>query len=422
MRVIFYHVGKGDLSLVLLPNGEAMLVDCYKADEAADGICSNTDGALDRIARRVIEHKLAVAGAGGSATKALLNEAQREQEAKQKIRIWMLAITHGDFDHILSRTRLLKRFETQFLMDNGRDYANPSECLKDYLKYREEMRRSDRYFPVTRGSSNMAPQTGVRIDALCPNRNIDSDEDANNQCLVLRLSYKGRSFLFAGDTQVDDWVNREYGILRLWPQSILSDVLNVSHHGSRTFFTPPGARPLGQPDYSKEDFDPTALKQIEPIISFITCSDDESSEHPHPIALELYQELTNPGVKVDARRSHVYLSRETRNMHFIVDNDGSLFCRTGNSRCDNSSGRRSASSPFITGTVQSPNGFLNAAGIWVVKDNFRTQTNISFSISKRGNWTSEPRFDWRVLNNGMEADARHHEFYGMLGNDSGATS
>ena len=31
LRVIFYHVGKGDLSLVLLPNGDALMIDCYKA-------------------------------------------------------------------------------------------------------------------------------------------------------------------------------------------------------------------------------------------------------------------------------------------------------------------------------------------------------------------------------------------------------
>src|SRR5437899_5528650 len=114
MRVVFYHVGKGDVSLVLLPNGEAMLVDCYKADEAAEGMASDTDSALDRIARRVIEHKLALAGTGRTATKHLLEEAQREEQGDQKIRIWTLAITHGDYDHILSKKRLLKRFDVQY--------------------------------------------------------------------------------------------------------------------------------------------------------------------------------------------------------------------------------------------------------------------------------------------------------------------
>jgi hypothetical protein len=311
MRVVFYHVGKGDLSLILLPNGEAMLVDCYKADEAADGMLSDTDSALDRIARRVVEHKLALSQADAKVASRLLAEAKLEEQGEKKVRIWTLAVTHGDRDHILSRKRLLQKFDIQYLIDNGRDYANPSDGLEDYLAFREDMRRRDRYIPIRKAQFNMAPQSGAELDALCPNRHIDSDEDSNNQCLVLRLSHRGRSFLFAGDTQVDDWVNREYGILRLWPTKVLSDVLNVSHHGSRTFFTPPGPRGPDEPDYTKDDFDTSALKQIQPTISFITCSDDEDAEHPHPIALEVYQELTNPGLELQQRRNHVYLSRHT---------------------------------------------------------------------------------------------------------------
>lgn len=418
LRVVFYHVGKGDLSLVLLPNGEAMLVDCYKADEAAEGMASDTDSALDRIAQRVIEHKLALAGTGRESTGHLLAEAQREKRGEQRVRIWTLAITHGDYDHILSKKRLLKKFDVQFLVDNGREYATPSEALKDYLSFREEMRRRDRYIPIKKASFNIAPKTGVEIDALCPNRNIDSDEDPNNQCLVLRLSYRNRSFLFAGDTQVDDWVNRDYGIIWRWPNKVLSDVLNVSHHGSRTFFTPPGPRAPGQAEYTKADFDVRALKQIQPTISFITCADDEEADHPHPIALEIYRDLTNPGVESEHRKSHVYLSRETRNMHIIVDDDGALYCRTSSSRCDNSGEASKSGSGYLIGRIQSANGFKNPAGIWVVRDDFRHQTDVTFTVFKKGKWSSDVDFTWRVLNNGQAEDSLHHEFYGMSGTDT----
>lgn len=56
-RVIFYHVGKGDLSLVLFPNGDAMMVDCYKADEAADAEIVGTDAVLDRVEAHILEHR-----------------------------------------------------------------------------------------------------------------------------------------------------------------------------------------------------------------------------------------------------------------------------------------------------------------------------------------------------------------------------
>src|ERR1700686_5545379 len=105
-------------------------------------------------------------------------------------------------------------------------------------------------------------------------------------------------------------------------------------------------------------------------------------------------------------------------MHFIVDNDGALYCRTGNSRSDNSTGEQGAKSAYLTGVVSSPNGFLNPAGIWVVKDTFRQQTELSFTISKQGPWKKDTEFDWRVLNNGHATDALHHEFYGMASEDS----
>lgn len=409
MRVVFYHVGQGDLSLVLLPNGQAMLVDCYKANEAAEGMLSATDSALDRIAHRVIEHKLAVSRMNTDVANQLLSEAKREQEGKQKIRIWTLAITHGDRDHILSKKRLLKKFEIEYLMDNGREYADPSDALKDYLAYREDMRRHDRYIPIRKAQLNLAPHAGVEIDALCPNRHVDSDEDPNNQCLVLRFSYNSRSFLFAGDTQVDDWVNREYGILRRWPQKALSDVLNVSHHGSRTFFTPPGPRSHDQPEYEKNDFDTSALRAIRPKISFITCSDDEEADHPDPIALEIYRELTNPAIDANQRASHVYLSRDSGNMHFIVDDNGDLYCRTARSRCDSS--QSGPGRPHLTGVVSSPNGFKNPAGIWVVQSQLEQQTQISFTITRRGIWGDDVEFDWHVLNNGQGSHALHHELY-----------
>ncbi len=300
MRVVFYHVGKGDLSLVLLPNGEAIMIDCYKADEAAEGELGDTDTTLDKIAARIAEHKLSVAAQQVATKQALYFEAKAETEKKKKVRLYMLMITHGDRDHILSEEKLLSRFDIEWLADNGRDYVDPTDSLQDYLDYRAQKKREGKYLAYSRASYNIISGSGVELDVLCPNRDIEPEEDSNNQCLVLRLAYQGKVFMFAGDTQVDDWVNDTYGILKKHPQKLRADVLTASHHGSRTFFTPPGARPKGMPDYRKEEYDTRALKAIQPTISFISCSDNEDAEHPHPIALELYRELTNPNLNLGA--------------------------------------------------------------------------------------------------------------------------
>src|SRR5206468_5127340 len=98
--------------------------------------------------------------------------------------------------------------------------------------------------------------------------------------------------------------------------------------------------------------------------------------------------------------------------------DGALYCRTGNSRCDNSRGDHGPASAYLTGSVTSANGFLNPAGIWVVKSDFHEQTKISFTISRQGRWLDDVEFNWRVLNNGHVGDTLHHEFYGMNSEDN----
>ncbi len=251
IRCIFYHVGKGDLSLVLLPNGESVLIDCYKADEAAEAALGVSDTVFDAIATQVLEHKAAYAEAAPFQRRALMEEVQLERESKKKIRIHLLAITHADRDHIQARKKLRERFEIEWLADNGRDYSEPSAAQRDYLRFRSEMAKKGRYASVTRAGKSLLTADGVDLVTLCPNRDIDPNEDNNNQCLILKLCYQGKALLFTGDSPIDDWVNDDYGILTAHPGAADSDVLHVAHHGSRTFFTPPGPRPPGQPEYQR---------------------------------------------------------------------------------------------------------------------------------------------------------------------------
>jgi len=413
LRVIFYHVGKGDLSLVLFPNGQAMMVDCYKADEAVKAELVESDTFYDRIEAHILEHREMIAQ-----TNASLAESVASEKAKKKmIPLAVLAITHADRDHILSRESLKKHFEIGKLIDNGRDYADPSDTQKDYLAYREEMKKAGKYISFKSAKYNIWSATGAMVDVLCPNRPIDQFEDNNNQCLVIRVEYMGKSFLFTGDSPVDDWVNEKYGILKLHDPKVPADILNVSHHGSRTFFTPPGPRPAGKPDYKKEEYDTRALKRISPTLSFITCSDDEDADHPHSVALELYKEHTNTAVEINARKSHVILSRDSQHFHYVVDTDGKLYTRTSRSRMSSSNSGTPSKGPFVVGTVRSANGYLHPDGIWVVRRLLKTNEPVSFSVFAKGVWSGKISFDWWVLNNGINHDAFHREYYTMDTND-----
>lgn len=407
LRVIYYHVGKGDMSLVLMPNGDAMMIDCYKVEQVVDGELDDGRAMFDRIERHILEHRDMVA----RHNPMLASHVASERAKKKKVPIAVLAITHADRDHITERKELKERFDIGQLIDSGRDYADPSDATKDYLAFRGEMREANKYLAFKKAAYNVWQESQAIVDILCPNRDVAADEDNNNQCMVIRIQYGGRSFLFTGDSPLDDWVNETKGILKLHSAKVPSQFLNVSHHGSRSFFTPSGPRPEGQPDYKKEEYDTTALARISPTQSFITCSDDEDAEHPHPIALELYQELTNDHVSSAERKSHVILSRESQHLHHVIDTDGALYMRTSRSRMNSSNSGPLSTGPYLVGTVSSPHGYLDRSGIWVVRAPLNARESISFSVTKKGVWSGPIDFDWWVLNNGQNEDRFHREYY-----------
>jgi competence protein ComEC len=69
----------------------------------------------------------------------------------------------------------------------------------------------------------------VTIDILHPGTNLESDEDANNNSIVLRLVYRDVAILLPGDIEADV----ERAMVRSGTY-LRSTVLKVAHHGSKT--------------------------------------------------------------------------------------------------------------------------------------------------------------------------------------------
>lgn len=413
LRVIFYHVGKGDLSLVLLPNGEAIMIDCYKADEVAQDAMSSDDNIFARVKGTILRFRERVA----AGNKELTESVQKEKANQKKIPIAALFITHADRDHITVRQKLRDEFDIQLLIDSGRDYKSDTDCMKDYLQFRKQMNDADKYRVFNRAAFDIWKASGAKIDVLCPNRDVDKSENNNNQCMVIRIEYQKWSFLFAGDSPYEDWVDDTIGILKLHSSSVKSNILNASHHGSRSFFTPSGQREPGQPEYEKKDFDRRGIKAIAPVHSFITCPDDEEADFPDAIALEVYQEETNPSLS-DRGHGHVILSRDSKHMHYVVSNDGRLYSRTSYSRNNHVEPEAVDGKMYsLKGTVGGPNGYLTGDGIWVTRTPLAQQPDLSFEVKAKGPWPNKVEFDWWVLNMGQARDVNHREYYTMDSTD-----
>lgn len=134
-----------------------------------------------------------------------------------------LVVTHADGDHSGGVQYLAERVKIKELWDNGL-IIYPDNALKNITK--RSLERGD-----------IISSTGLKIQALHPYKGFYTFEDSeafgeNNSSLVLKITGDKKSFLFTADTAEE----AEEDMLHLG-KLLKSDVLKVSHHGSRTSST-----------------------------------------------------------------------------------------------------------------------------------------------------------------------------------------
>ncbi|NTU42013.1 MAG: DNA internalization-related competence protein ComEC/Rec2 [Nitrospirales bacterium] len=167
-----------------------------------------------------------------------------------------IALSHGQADHVGGLFRLLKEFSVREVWDNGR------------LVYTKGLPESVRHRQLQRGDRICGK--GYQITVLHPYDGFytisPSEDEENNDSLVLRLEGRKASFLFSGDVEEE----AEENIACIGKQ-IRSSVLKAPHHGSRTA--------------SSEAF----LSVVSPEVAVISVGRDNPYRHPHEEALRLLQ-------------------------------------------------------------------------------------------------------------------------------------
>lgn len=141
----------------------------------------------------------------------------------------IVIVTHPHDDHYIEMTDILKRFAVgQFIMPQL-----PENLIPDNYYYKRLMRMlENRGIPVRyiKAGESFKLEDNCRIDILSPI--YDDYEDMNNFSIVTRFVHGERSFLFTGDLeQIGELDLVESGM------EIKSDVLKISHHGSRNSST-----------------------------------------------------------------------------------------------------------------------------------------------------------------------------------------
>jgi len=247
LTISVIDVGQGDSILVQFPQGQTMLVDAGVPDEGATVV-------------------------------AYLQQ-------RHVARIDLLVATHPHEDHIGGMKDVLAEFPVGQAWDDG--YVLGSKTQEDYLADIKA-----RGIPLSVARAGMTRQMdGVGVEVLAPVRLLEgTDSDANNNSVVLRLSYGAVSALLTGDME-----GEERDSVSHWPPCT---ILKVAHHGSRT------------------GTDAAFLRAVQPSLAVISCGVGNSYGHPHAETLDAL------------RAAHVLVKNTQMDGTVVIATDGRRYSVT----------------------------------------------------------------------------------------------
>jgi competence protein ComEC len=219
LRVTVLDVGQGDAILIETPAGQRILVD------------------------------------GGPSGARIAQALGRTLPASER-RIDLVVLTHAQDDHMSGLVEVLQRY------DVGAALAGPLEGHTDaYRAWRDELARSGVPLNEPHAGQRIDLGGGARIEVLSPALQplLGTEDDLNNNSVVLRLVYGHASFLLTGDLAAE-------GEAALLDTSfdLSATVLKVGHHGSDGATTAP------------------FLEAVNPSLAVISVGEENSFGHPSP--------------------------------------------------------------------------------------------------------------------------------------------
>jgi competence protein ComEC len=235
LEIDFLDVGQGDAIFIQAPNGNQVLVD-------------------------------------GGPNNAALRELSKVMPFYDRS-IDMVIESHPDSDHINGLVGVLRRYKTDLLMESGVESENVA-----YQELKNLIREKNIQYVFTRRGMRVNLDNGLYLDILFPDRDV-SGWDTNNASIVAKLVYANNSFLLTGDSP--DKI--EKFLVSLDGNRLGSNVLKVSHHGSRTS--------------TSEMF----LGYVQPDYAVISVGKDNKYGHPHQETLDRLSQFQIPILRTDEK-------------------------------------------------------------------------------------------------------------------------
>ena len=235
LEVNFLNVGQGDATFMVSPQNHQILID-------------------------------------GGPDSTILEKLAKEMPFWDRT-IDLIILTHPEKDHLTGLIEVLKRYKIENILWTG--------VVRDTSEYREWLNLIEKegaQIKIAKAGqkiklSPLNPDKSIYFDILLPFADVSGQEikNSNDTSIVTKLVFKNTAFLFTGDISSNGEEKLISANLRLE-----SDVLKVSHHGSK---------------YStSENF----LENVLPEIAVIQVGEN-SYGHPTPEVLERLEKF---GIKV----------------------------------------------------------------------------------------------------------------------------
>jgi len=241
--IVYLNAGQGDATIVRLPNGKVMVIDC------------NTDDSPENI----VEY-LKKAGI---------------------TKIDYLVITHPHADHMSGAKQIADNLEVKEVwtteFERHKDDSSPEsyEKFKEYVKSLAKLKRDGAIIKEPSASNDPIVKDGdLEVRILAPSRSVKGEnDDIHEESLALRIKFGKTSFVFTGDTtnEQQDRISEYYPIKD-------TTIWHASHHGSIN-----GANE-------------EVMRKVKPQYTVIPVGEDNPHNHPHDEALKIYDNVTKKKV------------------------------------------------------------------------------------------------------------------------------
>lgn len=231
IRASALDVGQGDSNLIDFPNGALMLID------AGGFVGSPVDPG-----------------------KAVVLPVLR---ARRRTRVDIVALSHPHPDHFTGLLSALDGLEVGEFWDSGQGEAEGAGPL--YAQLLRSLRA--RGVPIVHpdelcGHPRLLGGAELRLLAPCPS--FTPHRGANDNSLVVSVSFGTRRFLLTGDAEHEE----EEELLHAYGPELRADYLKAGHHGSRTSTSEP------------------FLARVAPALATLSCGVRNRFGHPHAATVE----------------------------------------------------------------------------------------------------------------------------------------